>query len=279
MRRLRLGTFNLLSGRRLTDGNADPRELADTVASLDVEVLAVQEVDQHLPRTGGVDQAGIVATALGTTTYRYVPLVSGTPGARGWRAAIAPGAHPDPGPSTPGPTDPGPTDPGARMSYGIGLVSRRPVRRWEVLGMRRAPGRYPLLVAAPAARLLWLPDEPRAAVAAVLEDPPLTVAGTHLSFVPGRNAVHLRQVIRWLTELPGPHILLGDLNLPGDLPARLSGWQPLVAAATYPAPSPRVQLDHVLAHGLPPGARADGGRAVRMPISDHLAVTVDLQLP
>ena len=73
-------------------------------------------------------------------------------------------------------------------------------------------------------------------------------------------------------------MLLGDLNLPGRLPARLTGWTPLVDAATFPAPSPRVQLDHALARGLPPGTRADA-RVIELDVSDHRAVLVDLHLP
>jgi hypothetical protein len=40
-----------------------------------------------------------------------------------------------------------------------------------------------------------------------------------------------------------------------------------------------VQLDHALAAGLPPGTRASGRVHRRLPISDHRAVVVDLELP
>ena len=122
-------------------------------------------------------------------------------------------------------------------------------------------------------------DEPRAAVAAVLAEPRMTLACAHLSFVPGRNAVQLRRLTRWLRTLPGPRILLGDLNLPGGLPARLTGWTPLVVAATFPSQAPRLQLDHVLADGLPDGATVTDAGAVRLPISDHQAAVATLHLP
>jgi endonuclease/exonuclease/phosphatase family metal-dependent hydrolase len=147
-----------------------------------------------------------------------------------------------------------------------------------VLRLEAARGRYPIAVPTRPPRVLWLRDEPRVVVAAVLEKPRLTVAGTHLSFVPFVNARQLRRVARWLEALPAPRLLLGDLNQTARLARRASGWSPLVTVATFPAPAPRLQLDHVLAHGLPAGTRAEG-RAAELPVSDHRAVVVDLELP
>lgn len=269
MTELRLGTFNALSGRSLTNPDADPQGLAAAVARLAADVVALQEVDRHQERSGGSDQAGLVAEAMGVDGdgYRFVATVRGTPGLPGWVPAIGNGRIDGPSYGIDGP------------SYGIALISRVPVRQWLVLGLGSTPGRYPLVVPGPRPQVMWLKDEPRAAVAAVLEEPRLTVACTHLSFVPGRNAVQLRRVVRWLRTLPGPRVLLGDLNLPGGLPARLTGWAPLVEAATYPAPVPKLQLDHVLTDGLPDGAEAGDARAVRLPVSDHCAAVVALRLP
>ena len=124
-----------------------------------------------------------------------------------------------------------------------------------------------------------MPDEPRAALAAVVDGPhgPFTVVATHLSFVPGVNARQLRAIVRWAASMPRPVFLLGDLNLPGGLPARVSGWQVLAHAPTYPSFGPRVQLDHVLADGLEQGAvRSD--HVWTLPVSDHCAVGVDADL-
>ena len=151
------------------------------------------------------------------------------------------------------------------------------MRSWRVLRLGRARGRYPIMLPTTPPRVVWINDEPRAAVVAVLEEPRLTVAATHLSFVPGFNVVQLRRLRPRADQLPGPHVLLGDLNLPGGLPARLTGWHPLVTGPTFPSPAPRLQIDHVLSGDLP--AVADGAaRIVELPLSDHRAVTVDLEL-
>lgn len=263
---LRLASVNLFSGRSLADGLIDDDRVAAAVAALDADVLALQEVDVGQPRSAGTDQAALVAAAAGAVAVRFVPLVAGTPGVPGWTAADADG--------------PAPTGP----AYGIALASRRPVVSWHVLGLSPARGRWPIPLPSRPPRLLWIADEPRAVVAAVLAEPRLVVACTHLSFVPGTNLRQLHRARRWLEELAArasaPLVLLGDLNLPGGLPARLTRWSPLVTGPTFPAPSPRAQVDHVLAHGLAPdvvAAAAAAGRVVPLPFSDHRAVVTDVE--
>ena len=255
---MRLATFNLLSGRSLRDGRADAAALAAAVRSLDCDVLALQEVDRHQPRSGGVDQAELAASAMGGAEHRFVPLVRGTPGTKGWA------------PVPPEPADGEPT-------YGIALATRLPVRSWHVLRLGRARGRYPILLPTTPPRVVWIPDEPRAAVVAVLAEPQVTIASTHLSFVPGVNVVQLRRLRTALLQLPAPRVLLGDLNLPGRLPARVLGWRPLAVGATFPAPAPRLQIDHALGDALPAGAE-HSPRITQLPLSDHRALSVEVDV-
>jgi endonuclease/exonuclease/phosphatase family metal-dependent hydrolase len=264
MASVRVATFNLLHGSTLSGDTFDPSALADAVRAIDADVLGLQEVDRGQPRTGHADQTQQVAKALGAVAWRFAPTVHGTPSARpSWVAATA-----DDGSTTVGPT------------YGIGLVSRLPVQGWSVRRFSAAPFRLPLLVPdAGRPRLVRIPDEPRLALAAVVAGPagPFTVVTAHLSFVPGWNVRQLRAIARWVAQMPAPVVFMGDFNLPGSLPSRLIGWQPLVTGATYPAPAPKVQLDHILAFGLDAG-RAVDSRVWTLPISDHRAVSADLDL-
>ena len=79
-------------------------------------------------------------------------------------------------------------------------------------------------------------DEPRVAVAAVVDGPfgEVTVANTHLSFVPGWNALQLRSLVRSLTGTREPLVLVGDLNMEQRRAARVSGLRPLATDYDYP---------------------------------------------
>ena len=253
---MRLATFNLLNGTSLEDGRADAGRLRDAAAALRADVLGLQEVDRRQARSGGRDLTAEVADTMGTPHWRFVPALVGTPGGE-WRAAVDA------------------DDDGTEAQYGVGLVSRWPVLSWHVVRLAAAPVRSPVLL--PGSRsVIWLQDEPRVGLAAVVESPvgPMTVATTHLSFVPVWNGVQLRRLTAALSAMPGPQVLLGDLNMPGPVPRALTRWTPLARAATYPAWEPRIQLDHVLASGsLPPVTAVE---TPVLPLSDHRALLVHL---
>jgi endonuclease/exonuclease/phosphatase family metal-dependent hydrolase len=253
---VRLASFNILNGRSLSDGEVDVGRLRDAVKLLDADVLGLQEVDRAQARSHGLDLTAEVAAAM-DGQGRFAPAILGTPGER-WRPARD-------------------ADPPTGPAYGIALVTRLPVTRWLVTRLPSAPVRSPILIPGPQRKVLWLRDEPRVLIAAVLRTPagPMTVANTHLSFVPGWNGAQLRRAARAVRGLPAPRVLLGDLNLPGALPRWLTGWTPLAAALTFPTEDPRVQLDHVLGHGSGLPAVAGAG-AREMALSDHRALIVDL---
>jgi endonuclease/exonuclease/phosphatase family metal-dependent hydrolase len=260
---VRLATFNLLHGRSLHDGAVHADRVAAAVAELDADVLGLQEVDRAQPRSGLLDLTAIAADALGAGEHRFVAAVVGTPG-QTW-APWSPDAPAD------------------RPHYGIALVSRFPVLRWQITRLPAAPVRSPVYVPGPGGGLLLLRDEPRVLVAAVLDTPrgPLSVGTTHLSFVPGWNVRQLRAAVRALRALPAPRVLLGDLNLPAALARAATGWRPLARQATYPSPAPRAQLDHVLAD--PRGGELLGPvvrvQTPQVAISDHRPLVVQLEPP
>jgi endonuclease/exonuclease/phosphatase family metal-dependent hydrolase len=77
-------------------------------------------------------------------------------------------------------------------------------------------------------------------------------------------------------RVPGAQLLTGDPNIDGPLPRALRDWTPLVDAVTFPADAPRVQLDHVLARRCTP--RVTAARVLHLPVSDHRAVIVDVDV-
>ncbi|WP_407938214.1 endonuclease/exonuclease/phosphatase family protein [Motilibacter peucedani] len=259
---MRLATWNLLHGVSTTDGTVSEAALRSAVTALDADVLGLQEVDSEQPRSHGLREAAVAADALGAVDWRWLPTLVGTPGRhRTWRPTVL-----------------GEVVQGS-PAYGIALLSRLPVLRWAELRLAAAPFGAPLVVPGdPRPRVVVVPDEPRAALAAVVEtaDGPVSVVTAHLSFVPGFNVRQLRQVVRWArAELPAPRVLLGDLNLPGGLPGRVSGWQQVGRVPTYPSARPRLAFDAVLGDGLS-GWSASEPRAVPLPVSDHAALVLEL---
>jgi endonuclease/exonuclease/phosphatase family metal-dependent hydrolase len=292
---VRIATYNLLHGLPVLAGGPsadlpagtgpaqaegrDDAPLRAAVTALDADVLGVQEADSAQPRSGGHHQVQAAAQAMGAPHWLFAPSVLGTPGAgpvRWQRAGTEHVQRSDHAEGAPSPAC------GQRPLYGVGLVSRLPVLSWRTTCFDPAPFALPLLVHAhPRSRVMLVPDEPRTAVAAVLQGPSgtLTVATVHLSFVPGHNVRQLRRLVAWLADLPRPLILVGDLNLPGRLPARVTGWTALARGATYPVLRPRAQLDHVLADGLSTAQVTTTRAQVHpLPVSDHAAVTVDIDL-
>jgi len=256
-----MATYNLLHGRSPSDGLVDPARLAAAIATLDTDILALQEVDRTQPRSHHLDLTTIAAEALGATTHRFAAAVVGTPGEH-VRA----------------PTHDGDGD--GQPCYGIGLVTRYPANSWHLTRLPAAPVRSPVIVAGRPPYVRLLRDEPRVLLAAVLDTPigTLTAATTHLSFVPGWNLHQLRTALRALRALPPPRLLLGDLNLPAGLAVAASGWRALARRPTWPASRPRVQLDHILLDprgGTPIGVVTDIATPA-LEVSDHrpLVVTV-----
>jgi endonuclease/exonuclease/phosphatase family metal-dependent hydrolase len=259
---LSIATFNMLHGRSLDHLQVQEADLRAAAAAIDADVLGLQEVDRLQDRSSFLDQTAVVADALGAAHWRFVPALHGTPGrSTAWTTATE-----DDGALTEGPT------------YGVALVSRLPVQEWHVRRFGPAPVAMPLMV--PGVKgLTRIPDEPRVALAAVVDGPrgPMRGGSAHLSVGPGWKVAELRGVTRWALALPGPRLLVGDFNLPGAVSRVASGWVQLARVATYPSYRPRVQFDHVFAHEIAASAVRDV-QVLRLPVSDHCALRVDLAL-
>ncbi len=267
---LRLVTSNLLHGRSLDDGQVETNRFVRALSDLQPNVLAIQEVDRFQSRSLMVDQTAEIAAAIPGASWRFVPAITGLPGGS-WLPAtdtdLASG-H-----------DLVAVDPG-RPAYGTGLITTLPVLSWHVIRVRPFRFRAPVFIPG-INKWMMIDDEPRVCIAAVVEfnGRPLTIAGTHASFVPGWNVPQLRHIVKALGALPAPRLLLGDLNLPAPVPAAVTRWKSLAnALPTFPSPNPKLQLDHMLLDD--PGGRLRvcvPARTEHLPFSDHRALVVDVE--
>jgi len=281
---MRITSWNLLHGQ----GATNFRAIANT---LDVGrsdfVIGVQEVDAFQDRSDQVFQVADLASELGTTYFGFVRCVIGTPGFK-WRKVrkdeavlITNSDLMNSGRNSDNPP-----------SYGIGLITSVPVKKWEILALGKSVVGLPLVFPAgsdgpdgsennssaeskakPKLRFIYVKDEPRYAVAAQLENG-YTVVNVHLSFVPFVNLFQLWRVKRWLAKMPGKHFLIGDLNLPFNIPVKLSKWNSLVSMASYPTWQPKIQFDYILSDNTTSVA----ARPIHLQsdISDHLPVTIEI---
>lgn len=256
----RFVSFNVLSGRSVADGRVDADRFAAAIASLKADVLVLQEVDRDQERSGGLDLTTLAAEAMGAPHAVFAPALFGTPGRRWTRARDG-------------------EDPGG-PAYGNALLSRFPLRDIGFFRIPPAPVIVPLFV--PGHGAVLVREEPRVAVIARVDTGVghgVTVVGTHLPFVPGWNRVQLGRLVNHLEPRPEPLLLLGDLNLRGGTPARVTGWTPLATAATFPVGTPRWQLDHALLRGdLANFGAVTATATPALPVSDHRAVVVDVDL-
>jgi endonuclease/exonuclease/phosphatase family metal-dependent hydrolase len=252
---VRLATFNLLHGRTPADGVVDLNRLVSAIRTLDADILALQEVDRDQPRSHLADLTAVAADAMGAVSHRFVAAVAGTPGAT-WMAAT--------GREAPG-----------QASYGVALLSRFPARNWQVLRLPRIRPRFPLWLRA-ARKWIIVHEEPRAVVVGQFDTPlgSVTVANTHLSFVPGWGRLQLQRLRRDLAPQTEPVVIMGDFNMPDPLPARISRYRALATHPTFPQDVPTTQLDHILLRGR--FGEVTASEAPELGLSDHRALWVDL---
>ncbi len=273
---VKVTSWNLLHGQTIPPGLTANSEVAEKFTQeqlltaiaqrLTSDVVGLQEVDEAQPRSEGHSQVQSIAKQMGAAYWGYAKTVIGTPGEE-WRK-LEPeeriietqSSHNDEQSPVP--------------SYGIGLISRIPVVAWHRMELGRSKVGLPL--AFPSERgvkLIYVRDEPRTALAAQLANG-YTVAVTHLSFVPFVNIYQLWKVQRWLRRLPGKSILMGDLNLPFNIPIKVSRWKSKVACNTYPSWGPKIQFDYILTYENLATAIAKLAPS-EISISDHLPITVE----
>jgi endonuclease/exonuclease/phosphatase family metal-dependent hydrolase len=264
---LRVATCNVLHGLDVRTGRVDLAATREAVAALDADVIALQEVDRSLPRSGMADQVAVLAEELGMEGV-FCPALLGDPD-RSWTVV-------------------GPEDPGG-PAYGVGLLTRAPLRdvvRTALPG--GGDGERQPADGQPSASTPGGPGwdrEPRAALTALLDagGAPLRVTSTHLSYLPWRGAAQLRHAAAVATgeataDAAVPAVLAGDCNLPAAVVRSLLGrrWTHAGGEPTYPAWRPRLQVDQIAVTG---GAAVVDVEVQRLPPSDHRAVLATIAVP
>lgn len=275
---MRITSWNFLHGQPLKPPVADPSRpevaeqcYAGAVQTLESDLIALQEVDLNLERSGIENQSSAVAKIMGAAHWGFAPAISGTPGVK-WRKLKSDGQLVITNSNIGQVKELG--------SYGIAIISKVPVKSWLRLELGRSIIGMPLLIGNEKGKLamLYVKDEPRVAIAAVLENG-WTVINTHLSFVPLVNIYQLFKLSRWATSIEREYstkvILLGDFNLPGGIPSKLTSWKRATQSLSYPSWAPKISFDYILMRQEHIGE----SREVITPdldISDHRAISIDL---
>ena len=276
--KMRVISWNLLHGQKIPPTNSQDWQAeivgaAKKVADeLQPNFIALQEVDYFQSRSELTNQTKLVAQSMQLKYWAYLPTLIGTPGEK-WRSvkdlknSIITESSIDKNP---------------KASYGIALATNWPIKKLYVKKLGRSIVGMPLLIPkdnGKGVRFIYVKDEPRVALIAELENG-YTIATTHLSFVPGVNIFQLNKLSSYLKKLPGLALLTGDLNLPGNLPSKFSGFKSLISQATYPSWKPKIQFDYIMLRKseLKSVSSIKPIKSTATGISDHTPIGVEIQI-
>jgi endonuclease/exonuclease/phosphatase family metal-dependent hydrolase len=144
--------------------------------------------------------------------------------------------------------------------YGNALLVRGAIGAVEVVELPRPSGR-----------------EARAALIAdvTVADTRVTTVSTHLSVPAADSEPQLEALRQALDKRPGPHLVLGDLNLPPEALGSFeaAGYTVAGGGPTWPAKAPRRRIDHVVVRGL----LVVGVDIPETPCSDHRPLVATLR--
>lgn len=258
--KLRILSWNILHGeqippvKKLTSEQRKNNLISaanEISQDLKPDFIGLQEVDLNQNRSGNINQTKLIAESMGLKYWAYIPTLIGTPGEK-WKkvdennpSLIYSNFAADSSSEN--------TSSSTLTTYGIGFATNLPIRKIHFKYLGKSFIGLPLAIPSEGkggARFIYVKDEPRVALIAELENG-VTITTTHLSFAPGVNLYQLGKLSKFLSSIPGKHILIGDLNLPSDLPSKLSsisgGWFSLIKQNTYPSWQPKIQFDYLLA--------------------------------
>jgi endonuclease/exonuclease/phosphatase family metal-dependent hydrolase len=237
MTRLRIATFNIRHGAPKHSYRGLPDELAAACASLDADVLALQEVDVGVPRSQNANLAKVAADACGMTYYF----------AKARKHAY-------------------------RGQYGNALLVRGTISEVTVVRLD-GDHRHTLRIG----RMEFKPfREPRNAIiaTATVRGHALSIGTGHFAADTAARRPQLTTTAQHLVARPEPRILLGDLNVAARQAAEWLAPYGLtvVGPLAPPATGKRLEIDHVAVCGV--GIERVESRW--LPISDHPAKIVEV---
>jgi endonuclease/exonuclease/phosphatase family metal-dependent hydrolase len=239
----------------------------DVAKHFQPDFISLQEVDYLQPRSGNINQTKLIAESMGLKYWYYLPALLGTPGSK-WQKV----KNLEPGIISQNTNNPSPN-----TSYGIGFATSVPIKKIYTKALGRSIIGMPLLIPkdnGKGARFIYVKDEPRVALIAELENG-LTIATTHLSFVPFVNVFQLNRLIIALKKLSGVPVLVGDLNLPANIPSKLSSFKSVISQSTYPSWKPKIQFDYIMVANNQE-VQATPLSTIKPNISDHVPIGAEL---
>jgi endonuclease/exonuclease/phosphatase family metal-dependent hydrolase len=93
------------------------------------------------------------------------------------------------------------------------------------------------------------------------------------------NLFQVKKLKRWALKISAETntkpLILGDLNLPKNLPVAGSDWKSLIQQNTYPSWGAKIQFDYLLTHGENVEGVKDLG-TIATGISDHLPLRAEI---
>jgi endonuclease/exonuclease/phosphatase family metal-dependent hydrolase len=211
--RLRVVTFNIRHAAPKDSYRGLPDQLAAACASLNADVLALQEVDVGVPRSGRANLAEVAADACGMAYYFAKTRKHAYQG-----------------------------------QYGNALLVRGSIADAEVVKLS-GDHRHTVPVGPWALKPF---REPRnAIIATITVDGNVISAGTgHFAAYPSARRQQLTTAAERLVERPVPRLLLGDFNIPWPQAAEWLAPYGLTLAEAELSSGQRHGIDHVALAGL-----------------------------
>jgi endonuclease/exonuclease/phosphatase family metal-dependent hydrolase len=265
---MRVTSWNLLHGRAIPpDPAVDAAALLEAeILNLKSDVIGVQEVDYFLERSGNHNQVGNIATVMGAADWAFAPSLFGNPDEK-WRKPEKTDLKIVTDKSQEG-----------EAGYGIGMVSKLPVKSWHRLDLKGAPfGVFMMFPVDGKLKRFYVRDHPRSALAAHLENGWLII-NTHLSFVPFfnyRQLVHIKRRSRTLGADPKKILFMGDMNIPIRKVVAGLKWNSLATGKTFPSWLPKVEIDFMLSPTLT-ASDVKQNTYSHKGMSDHLPLQIEI---